>query len=57
MIAYAGHFKPGVYPLYYLVRSVTPGTFSWSGAQVHLRYTPEEFERTAESILTLEGGK
>ncbi|MEH2172477.1 MAG: hypothetical protein V7K45_06305 [Nostoc sp.] len=49
-IAYADHFKPGVYTLYYLVRSVTPSKFSWPGAQVHLQYAPEEFGRTAKSI-------
>ena len=54
IIAYADHLEPGVYSLYYLVRSVTLGTFSWPGAQVHLQYAPEEFGRTAESTLTLE---
>ncbi|WP_373526095.1 alpha-2-macroglobulin [Nostoc sp.] len=54
IIAYADHLEPGVYSLHYLVRSVTPGTFSWPGAQVHLQYAPEEFGRTAESTLILE---
>ncbi|MEH2222525.1 MAG: hypothetical protein V7L03_05105 [Nostoc sp.] len=57
IIAYADHFKPGVYTLYYLVRFVTPSKFFWTGAQVHLQYTSEELGRTAESILTLEDGK
>ncbi|MEH2277103.1 MAG: alpha-2-macroglobulin [Nostoc sp.] len=57
IIAYADHLEPGVYSLHYLVRSVTPGTFSWPGAQVHLQYAPEEFGRTAESTLILEDGK
>ncbi|MDZ8108792.1 MAG: alpha-2-macroglobulin [Nostoc sp. DedQUE12a] len=57
IIAYADHLEPGVYSLHYLVRSVTPGTFSWPGAQVHLQYAPEEFGRTAESTLILEGSK
>ncbi|MBE9104245.1 hypothetical protein IQ229_04605 [Nostoc cf. edaphicum LEGE 07299] len=57
IIAYADHLEPGVYSLHYLVRSVTPGTFSWSGAEVHLQYAPEEFGRTAESILIPEDGK
>lgn len=57
IIAYADHLEPGVYSLHYLVRSVTPGTFSWPGAQVHLQYAPEEFGRTAESTLVLEDGK
>jgi len=54
IIAYADHLEPGVYSLHYLVRSVTPGTFSWPGAQVHLQYAPEEFGRTAESTLVVE---
>ncbi|WP_369010516.1 hypothetical protein [Nostoc favosum] len=37
--------------MHYLVRSVTPGTFSWPGAEVRLQYAPEEFGRTAESTL------
>ncbi|MDZ8138565.1 MAG: hypothetical protein RM049_25195 [Nostoc sp. DedQUE04] len=57
IIAYADHFKPGVYSLHYLVCSVTPGTFSWPGAEVHLQYAPEEFGRTAESTLILENVK
>ncbi|MEH2118471.1 alpha-2-macroglobulin family protein [Nostoc sp.] len=57
IIAYADHLEPGVYSLHYLVRSVTPGTFSWPGAEVHLQYAPEEFGRTAESTLILEDGK
>ncbi|MEH2242278.1 alpha-2-macroglobulin family protein [Nostoc sp.] len=57
IIAYADHLEPGVYSLHYLVRSVTPGTFSWPGAQVYLQYAPEEFGRTAESTLILEDGK
>ncbi|MEH2314738.1 MAG: alpha-2-macroglobulin [Nostoc sp.] len=57
IIAYTDHLEPGVYSLHYLVRSVTPGTFSWPGAEVHLQYAPEEFGRTAESTLILEDGK
>ncbi|MDF5709221.1 MAG: alpha-2-macroglobulin [Nostoc sp. S4] len=57
IIAYADHLEPGVYSLHYLVRSVTPGTFSWPGAQVHLQYAPSEFGRTAESTLILEDSK
>ncbi|MEH2068127.1 MAG: alpha-2-macroglobulin [Nostoc sp.] len=57
IIAYADHLEPGVYSLHYLVRSVTPGTYSWPGAQVHLQYAPEEFGRTAESTLILEENK
>lgn len=57
IIAYSDHLEPGVYSLHYLVRSVTPGTFSWPGAEVHLQYAPEEFGRTAESTLILEDRK
>lgn len=54
IIAYADRLEPGVYSLHYLVRSVTPGTFLWPGAEVHLQYAPEEFGRTADSTLILE---
>ncbi|MFB2769368.1 alpha-2-macroglobulin [Pelatocladus sp. BLCC-F211] len=54
IVAYADHLEPGVYNLHYLVRSVTPGTFSYPGAEAHLQYAPEEFGRTAESTLVLE---
>ncbi len=54
IVAYADHLEPGVYHLHYLVRSVTPGTFIYPGAEVHLQYTPEEFGRTADSTLILE---
>jgi uncharacterized protein YfaS (alpha-2-macroglobulin family) len=51
--AYADHFDSGVYSLHYLVRSVIPGFFEWSGAEVHLQYAPEEFGRTASSRLEI----
>ncbi|MGI8502604.1 MAG: alpha-2-macroglobulin family protein [Hassallia sp.] len=54
IIAYADHLDPGVYSLHYLVRSVTPGTFLYPGAKVHLQYAPEEFGRSADSTLVLE---
>ncbi|MFM2063846.1 MAG: hypothetical protein RLZZ507_3517 [Cyanobacteriota bacterium] len=54
IISYADHLETGVYNLHYLVRSVTPGTFLWPGAEVHLQYAPEEFGRSADSILILE---
>ncbi|QSJ20194.1 alpha-2-macroglobulin family protein [Nostoc sp. UHCC 0702] len=57
IIAYADHLEPGVYSLHYLVRSVTLGTFSWPGAEVHLQYAPEEFGRTAESTLIVQESK
>jgi uncharacterized protein YfaS (alpha-2-macroglobulin family) len=53
IIAYADHLEPGVYSLHYLVRSVTPGTYSWPGAEAHLQYAPEEFGRSAESTIIL----
>ncbi|KHG40483.1 MAG: alpha-2-macroglobulin family protein [Aphanizomenon flos-aquae KM1D3_PB] len=53
IISYADHLEPGVYSLHYLVRSVTPGTFIWPGAEVHLQYAPEEFGRSADSTLVL----
>ncbi|WP_392407777.1 MG2 domain-containing protein [Chlorogloeopsis fritschii] len=54
IVAYADHLEPGVYNLHYLVRSVTPGTFTYPGSEVHLQYAPEEFGRAAESTLVLE---
>ena len=49
--AYADRLEAGVYHLNYLVRSVTPGTFSWPGSQVYLQYAPEEFGRGASSTV------
>jgi len=43
--------EPGAYSLHYLVRSVTPGTYLWPGAEAHLQYAPEEFGRSASSTL------
>ena len=51
VVASGDRLEPGVYSLHYLVRSVTPGTFFWPGAQVHLQYAPEEFGRSADSTL------
>ncbi len=51
--AYADHLEAGVYNLHYLVRSVTPGTYLWPGADVHLQYAPEEFGRSASSSLRI----
>ncbi|WP_371417515.1 alpha-2-macroglobulin [Anabaena sp. UHCC 0187] len=53
IISYANHLDPGVYSLHYLVRSVTPGTFLWPGAEIHLQYAPEEFGRSADSTLDI----
>lgn len=57
VVAYSDRLEAGVYQFKYLVRSVTPGTFSWPGAHVYLQYTPEEFGRTAATVLVLEEPK
>jgi len=49
--AYATRLEAGVYVMHYLVRSVTPGTFLWPPAEVHLQYAPEEFGRCSTSTL------
>ncbi|WP_293135275.1 alpha-2-macroglobulin [Okeania sp. SIO3I5] len=51
--AYADRLTPGVYTLHYLVRSVTPGTFIWPGAEARLQYAPEEFGRSATTMLVV----
>nr|WP_199250196.1 alpha-2-macroglobulin [[Phormidium] sp. ETS-05] len=51
VIAYADALDAGVYHLHYLVRSVTPGTYEWPGAEAYLQYAPEEFGRTASATL------
>ena len=51
--AYADRLEPGVYTLHYLVRSVTPGTFIWPGAEARLQYAPEEFGRSATATLVV----
>ncbi len=53
VVAYAQHLDPGVYDVHYLVRSVTPGTFRWPGARAYLRDAPEEFGRSASSVLVV----
>lgn len=53
IIAYSDHLETGVYNLHYLVRSVTPGTFIWPGAEVYLQYLPEEFGRSADATLEI----
>jgi len=53
VVAYAQHLDPGVYDVHYLVRSVTPGTFSWPGARVYLQDAPEQFGRSASGTLTV----
>ncbi|TAE56683.1 MAG: alpha-2-macroglobulin family protein [Nostocales cyanobacterium] len=57
IIAYGNHLEPGIYNLHYLVRSVTPGSYLWPGAEAYLQYAPEEFGRSADSTLILEPSK
>jgi uncharacterized protein YfaS (alpha-2-macroglobulin family) len=51
--AYADRLGPGLYVLHYLVRTVTPGTYAWPGAQAHLVEQPQEFGRTAATTLVV----
>jgi uncharacterized protein YfaS (alpha-2-macroglobulin family) len=53
IVAYGDKLNPGVYTLHYLVRSITPGTFVYPGAEAHLQYAPEEFGRSASTVLTV----
>ncbi len=53
VVAYGSRLESGVYSMHYLVRSVTPGTYLWPGADVHLQYAPEEFGRTSTSTLII----
>jgi hypothetical protein len=53
--AYSDRLEAGVYNLHYLVRAVTPGTFSWPGAEAHLQYAPEEFGRSTAAQLRIRG--
>lgn len=55
IMAYGSHFEAGVYTLHYLARSVTPGTFTYPGSEVHLQYAPEEFGRSATATLQIQG--
>jgi hypothetical protein len=53
IVAYGDHLEAGVYTLHYLVRSITPGTFLYPGAEAHLKYAPEEFGRSASTTMTI----
>ncbi|MBW4583585.1 MAG: alpha-2-macroglobulin family protein [Tildeniella nuda ZEHNDER 1965/U140] len=53
VVAFGDKLDPGVYTLHYLVRSVTPGTYLYPGAEAHLEYAPEEFGRSASSSLVV----
>ena len=51
--AYADHLDAGIYRLHYLARTVTPGTFAWPGAEAHVVDRPDEFGRSAASVVTV----
>jgi hypothetical protein len=51
VISFTSHLEAGSYAIHYLVRSVTPGTYAWPGANAQLQYAPEEFGRSAASQL------
>lgn len=53
VFAFADHLDAGVYSFHYTVRSVTPGTYAWPGAEAHLQFAPEEFGRTAAATLNV----
>jgi uncharacterized protein YfaS (alpha-2-macroglobulin family) len=53
IVAYGDRLDTGVYSLHYLVRSVTPGNFEYPGAEVYLKYSPEEFGRTTSSKIEI----
>ena len=57
VLSFAHYLPAGVYAVHYLVRSVTPGSFDWPGAQVSLEYAPEELGRTASTRLTIDPAK
>jgi len=54
VFGYAAHLEPGIYEMHYLARAVTPGTYRWPGARAYLRAAPEQFGRTASSVLKLQ---
>jgi hypothetical protein len=51
--AYADHLDAGIYRLHYLARTVTPGTFAWPGADAHIVDRPDEFGRSATSVVVI----
>jgi uncharacterized protein YfaS (alpha-2-macroglobulin family) len=57
LVAFGNQLNPGIYTLHYLVRSVTPGTFNYPGAEARLQYTAEEFGRSASTTLVVEEGR
>jgi uncharacterized protein YfaS (alpha-2-macroglobulin family) len=53
VVTYAQNLQPGVYAFHYLVRSVTPGTYTWPAARAALALAPDEFGRTAAGTLVI----
>ena len=53
IVSFTSHLDAGAYAIHYLVRSVTPGTYAWPGANAQLQFAPEEFGRTAASQLVV----
>ena len=49
--AYADYLDAGIYRLHYIARTVTPGTFAWPGAETHVVDRPDEFGRSATSVV------
>ena len=53
VVAYGDHLEAGDYAFHYVVRTVTPGAFSWPGAEARLQYAPEIFGRTSSGSLVV----
>jgi hypothetical protein len=51
--AYANYLSPGTHELTYLVRAVTSGTFSASGATLEAMYAPEWSGRSASATIRI----
>jgi alpha-2-macroglobulin len=51
--AYADYLDAGIYRLHYIARTVTPGTFAWPGAETHVVDRPDEFGRSATSVVVI----
>lgn len=51
MLAYATRMSSGTHELTYLVRAMTAGTFSASGATLEAMYTPEWIGRSAATTV------
>ena len=53
VLAYANYLNPGTHELTYLVRAVTSGTFSASGATLEAMYAPEWSGRSASATVRI----